>query len=301
MDNLKEYNSASSNGKLKATIIILIILLLACFGLLVYTYNSFKDQEQELTVSIEERVSVTSQYENLLSDYESLETSNDTLSAKLSLQEEKIKALIAELKTVKANNHAEIDKYKKELKTLRDIMKGFIHQIDSLNTLNIQLTEENKQIKEQYNTAKNENKELSQKYEDANTKVVLASVIKAINMNVEAYNQKGKLTTRAKKTKRLGINFALDENVIAPVGIKKLFIRITDPNDHVLMSNEQNMFNFEGEQIAYSSVREVEYNGIVTPAIVYFEVTGSELLEGDYKVDIFCDGNMIGSSITQLK
>lgn len=301
MDNLKEFNSASHGGRNKATIIILIILLLACFGLLVYTYYSFKDQEQELTVAIEERVSVTSQYENLLLDYESLETTNDTLSAKLSIEQEKIKTLIAELKSVKANNKAEINKYKKELKTLRDIMKGFIHQIDSLNTLNIQLTEENKQIKEQYNTAKIENKQLSQKYEDANTKVAIASVIKAINLNVEAFNPKGKLTTKAKKTKRLGINFALDENPIAPVGIKKVYIRITDPNDHVLMSNEQNMFGFEGEQIAYSSVREIDYDGNVTPAVVYFEITGPELLEGDYKVDVFCDGNMIGSSITQLK
>ncbi|MGE4288279.1 MAG: hypothetical protein AB7E36_06290 [Salinivirgaceae bacterium] len=238
----------------------------------------------------------------MLDDYDSLETTNDSISAQLSTEKERIKELMSELRSTKVQNRYEIDKYKKELKTLRDIMKGFIHQIDSLNTLNIQLTEENVQIKKQYKTAKDENRELTEKIEEATDKVAKASVIKAIGVNMESYNHKGKLTNRASKAKRFAVNFSLDENVIAPQGMKNVYVRITDPKEHILIEHNTPVFSYEGEQIAYSAVRQIEYNGTVTPATVYFEVSEEgDLEEGEYTVDIFCDGSMIGTGKAVLK
>lgn len=304
MDNLKEFNSASrSGGKgAKVFIVILVFILLTVAGFYVKLRIDYMNQEEELTVAIEERISLTTQYESLLDDYDELETSNDTLSAKLNSEQEKIKTLISELKNVKAQNRAEITRYKKELKTLRNIMKGFIRQIDSLNTLNIQLTEENQQIKRQFKTAQEEKAQIEEKYEEAADKVELASVIRAINVAIESYNHKGKTTNRARKTKRFGITFVLDENVIAPTGTKKVFIRITDPVDHVLITPDQPMFEFEGEEIAYSAFREIEYDGTATSATVYYEhVYETDLIEGTYKAEIFCDGSNIGSGETYLK
>ena len=181
-------------------------------------------------------------------------------------------------------------------------MKGFIHQIDSLNTLNIELTAQNKQIKKQYYTAQQKNKQLAEKYGEAAEKVKKASVIKAVNISVISYNHKGKTTYKAKKVKRFAVKFALDENVIAPTGTKKVYLRITDPNDHILIENNQPVFSYEGEEIAYSSVREIEYDGTLTDAVVYFEYNDTEpLISGEYSVDIFCDGAMIGTSSVRLK
>lgn len=302
VDNLKQFNSANSGGKnVKLWVIGLVILILGLGTYSIIMNLNYKKSLTEIEAVTQEKETLTFQYQNLLDDYESLETSNDTLSSELSAEKERIVELLADLRSTKAQNKNEIYKYKKELKTLRNIMKGFIHQVDSLNTLNIQLTEENTEIKKQFHTAKRENKKLSEKYEDATSKVELASVIKAVDLTIEAYNHKGKLTTRAKKTKRFGINFSLFENVVAPTGNKQVYIRITDPNDHVLIQDTQPMFNFEGEEIAYSALREIEYDGKTTPTIVYFENKGDELLIGTYKVDIFCDGHMIGSTINKLK
>ncbi len=302
MDNIKEFNSANKGKKQIKILVIILIFLVIALGAL-YVNLHFKNEQKiaELTEVNQEKETLTFQYQNLLDDFDSLESSNDSISEQLSTEKERIVELMTKLRTTKSQNKAEIRKYKKELTTLRNIMKGFIHQIDSLNTMNIHLTAENKQIKQQFYTAKKENKQLSEKYEDATDKVALASVIRAINLSVETFNHKGKLTTRAKKTKRFAINFSLDENVIAPTGTKKIFIRITDPNDHVLIQDEQPMFNFDGEQIAYSSVREIDYNGKATPAKVYYENKGEELLAGNYKIDVFCEGHMVGSSLTILK
>ena len=302
MDNLKEFNSANAaHRRNRILVIVLIIAILSLATTSVFFYMNFEKTIAELQEVNHEKETLTFQYQNLLDEYDSLETSHDTLSTQLSAEKERIVELMTKLRSTKAQNKTQITKYKKELKTLRNIMKGFIHQIDSLNTMNIELVAENKEIKQQFYSAKRENQKLNEKYEDATSKVALASVIKAINLSIESYNHKGKLTTRAKKTKRFGIKFTLDENVIAPTGIKKLFIRISDPNNHVLIHDEQPMFNFEGEEIAYSEYREVEYSGVAETTIVYFENKGDELPTGKYKFDIFCDGNMIGSSITTLK
>ncbi len=182
----------------------------------------------------------------------------------------------------------------------QSLMKSFVRQIDSLNTRNIELTEENQSIKKQYHSAEKKNKQLSEKFKEARNKVELASTIRAIDLNLEAYNKKGKLTTRARKVRRFGIKFKLDENLIAPTGVKQVYIRITDPEDHILLENEKLTFKFDGEEIVYSAVRSIEYNGKVTPASVYFE-SKQKVLSGSYQVDIFCDGKMIGETTVTLK
>ncbi len=303
MDNLKEFNSAKKNDSAYKVIIILLLVILVGLGYLYIVQQQKTEQKiAELNQVSNEKEALTYQYQSLLDDYDSLETTNDSISAQLSTEKERIKELMSELRSTKVQNRYEIDKYKKELKTLRDIMKGFIHQIDSLNTLNIQLTEENVQIKKQYKTAKDENRELTEKIEEATDKVAKASVIKAIGVNMESYNHKGKLTNRASKAKRFAVNFSLDENVIAPQGMKNVYVRITDPKEHILIEHNTPVFSYEGEQIAYSAVRQIEYNGTVTPATVYFEVSEEgDLEEGEYTVDIFCDGSMIGTGKAVLK
>ncbi len=304
MDNLKEYNSAyQQNNNLGYKVIIGVLLVL--LGIMSYLYFSQHNKTTQTIVLLNEvnheKEDLTFQYQDLLTDFEGLQTSNDSISGQLEAEKERVKKLMTELRSVKADNKAQIEKYKKELSTLRDIMKSFIHQIDSLNTLNIELTQENQRVKQQYSTAQKENKQLNEKFVEASTKVAAASVLKAVNVKMLAYNDKGKEVTRSRKVKRIAVNLALDENVIAPRGLKNVFIRITDPQQHVLIRDDLPMFTYQGEQIALSAVREVEYNGEVTPLIIYYEHANTELVEGIYNVDIFCDGNMIGSSSLTLK
>lgn len=299
MDNIKEFNTA--NKKNTGLIITIAILVLALGGLGFLFFDQKNKNEAIITSLTEEKVELTDEYEDLLSDYDELETTNDSVSSQLSREKARVEELIAELKTTKAQNRSEIRKYKKELKTLRSIMKGFIHTIDSLNTLNIELTAENKEIKKQYQTARKKNQQLAEKYDEAAEQVKIASVIKAVNVSITSFNHKGKSTTRAKKTKRFAVNFALDENAIAPRGTKSVYVRITDPNQHILIQNNQPVFSYEGEAIAYSAVREIEYAGELVNAVVYYQHNEEDPLpEGEYSVDIFCDGSMIGTSKVSL-
>jgi predicted nucleic acid-binding Zn-ribbon protein len=304
MDNIQEVNTATPKGGNKGYLIAIVLLSIYAISItILYITQERKTEVKivQLTQVTAEKDSLTVQYQNLLDNYETLQTDNDTISAQLNREKEHIKMLMTQLRNTKANNKAEITKLKNELQTLRDIMKGFIHQIDSLNTLNIQLTEENQQVKKQIVKAQKENKQLNEKYEEAATKVAKASVIKAVNISMQSYNERGKETIRSKKIRRFAVNFALDENVIAPQGTKNLYIRITSPNDLMLMNPQQDTFRFEGEQITYSALRQIEYNGKVTPATIYYECPEGSLTGGTYKADIFCDGNMIGTTSITIK
>jgi len=301
VDNIKEFNSANRGGiGYKITIGVLVVVLLGLGYLYFDQQQKTKTIIAELNDATEEKVELTQDYEELLQDYDDIETTNDSITSQLNSEKERITELIAELKTTKAQNRSEIKKYKNELKTLRNIMKGFIHQIDSLNTINIELTAENTQIKRQYKTARKE--KLADKYDEAADKVKTASIIKAVNVTLTSFNHKGKPTNRAKKTKRFAVNFSLDENAIAPTGTKNIYLRITDPKDHILIQDNKPVFSYEGEEIAYSSVRPVEYDGTLSEAVVYFRYNeDGDLITGLYNVDIFCDGSMIGSASVSLK
>jgi len=299
VDNIKEFNTASKSNK--GLIIIIVILIIAIGGLGFLFFDQKNKNETIINSLTEEKVELTSEYEDLLSDYDELETNNDSVSSQLTSEKARVEELITKLKTTKAQNRSEIKKYKKELKTLRSIMKGFIHTIDSLNTLNVELTAENKEIKKQYQSARNKNRKLAEKYDEAAQQVKIASVIKAVNISITPYNHKGKNTTRAKKTKRFAVNFALDENSIAPKGTKSIFVRITDPNQHILIQDNQPVFAYEGEEIAYSAVRDIDYVGELVSAVVYYQYKDADQLPtGIYNVDIFCDGSMIGTSKVTL-
>jgi len=303
VDNLKDFESASGNSNKKyITIIIIESILLAVMCVLYFTKSHTSTVQQVQIVDMNaEKDSLTAQYQDLLADYENIETTNDSISAQLDEQKEHIKQLMKELKTTKSENKAQIAKMKKELKTLRDVMKNFVHQIDSLNTLNIQLTEENTQVKKQISAAKKENKQLTQKYEESQAKVAKASVIKAINSNMLSYNAKGKPATKAKKIKRLAVSFTLDENPIAPQGNKKVYIRITSPDGLMLVNKDQDTFKFEDDKITFSALRQVDYKGEKVDMIIYYECEEGELKTGTYKADIFCDGSMIGTTEINLK
>ncbi len=303
MDNLKDFESASGQGNKKYKVIIAIETILLVVVTVLYFTKTHTSNVQTVVIEkmSDEKDSLTVQYQNLLADYENIETSNDSISAQLEQEKAHIKDLMTELKSTKAENRAQINKLKKELKTLRDVMKDFVHQIDSLNTLNIQLTEENVQVKKQITAAKKENKQLTQKYEEAASKVAKASVIKAINTSMDCFNAKGKPATKAKKTKRLAVSFTLDENPIAPRGIKNVYVRITSPEGLMLVNKDQDTFKFEDDKITFSALRQVDYKGEKVDMVIYYECEEGELMSGSYKTDIFCDGSMIGSTDITLK
>jgi myosin heavy subunit len=284
--------------------------LLALIGLLVvisaagwYLYFTAKEQTVKTVTQLvevnSEKDEVTNELKELIVQYEDLKTDNDEVNQKLSAEQSRIEALLEELKTVKSNNHYQISKYKKELSTLREIMKSYIFQIDSLNTLNVNLRKENSSVTEENSRISSKNKELEELTSNLSSTVEKAAVLRAINISAVALNKKGKETAKVNKSEKIKVCFTLAENTVAPAGNQLVYMRLVSPSGQVLGASG-NVVNINGTDIHFSDKREVEYGNKDIDVCIFWAKT-NELVEGEYQVELVSRGSVIGKSSIYLK
>lgn len=289
-------------NKSKLLIIIVGVLIAIILGAGYYIYHQssqIEDLQQEGSLNKQQ---LEDEYETLTMQYEGMKLNlkNDSLLQKLDNEQSKVQRLLEELKTVKAENKTEINRLNNELATLRKILKSYIVQIDSLNRANEQLKKENKEITSKYNQATHTLNQVSAEKKNLSEKVTLAAKLDATGISVSTVNNKGKVQKKIKKVERLVINFSIAKNITAEPGERIIFVRIMKPDNDVLVKSRSNTFPFENTEISYSMKRSVEYGGEETPVTLYWDVE-EYLMPGTYRVDIFADGNRIGSRSFSLE
>jgi len=291
-----------SNLGYKITIILLSLIIVW----LVYDKITTGKENTALLAEIEtntlQKDSLHQELSELYFAYDGLETNNQQLNDSLTKQQEHIVELMDELKNVKANDYAKIKQLKQEVETLKKIMKSYVRQIDSLYQENQILIAENTEIKVNLNQANQINEQLNQSKDSLQQTVNVAKELVAYNTNFVALNERGKTTDRIKKAKKFQICFMVSENKVTSTGRKNVYIRITKPiSGEVLRNDNSGFFNFQGQSIAYSSYREIEYDGSAQDVCLFYNLNTEDMPKGDYSVFIFVDGKQIGDKSITLK
>ena len=223
----------------------------------------------------------------------------DSLISQILAERAKVEQLQKELKASKATSAKRIDQLSREVTTLRNVLRTYVVQIDSLQATNERLRAENTEVKENYNRVTSQAQQLSSEKAHLSDRVKLAAKLDATAISVTPIDKRGKHTKTLSKVVNLQIHFTISKNVTAEVGEKTFYCRITQPNDELLVKAGAGTFAFEGKQIPYSIRREIEYNGEETPLVMYWPVEES-LQSGTYQLRIFADGNLIGSASFSL-
>ncbi|NLA24463.1 MAG: hypothetical protein GX879_05805 [Bacteroidales bacterium] len=273
----------------------LIAVLIVGIGFLTWMVVDLKNQNKHIGQQHElvsnEKELVKLELTNLLEDYESLSTNNDSLNYQLEKEKEHIKELISEVERIKNINASQINKYKKELETLRQIMKHYVYQIDSLNILNQNLMAENINIKKDKQELEYMFDEVVEQNAEYEVVVEKASMIKSTNINIEFLNKRGKETSRTKKISKLKINFTMLENSLASQGNKIVYLRIINPEGLVISSGQTMEVNEQA--LAYSASRQILYEGSNLDIAIYFD-DEDVLAQGTYKAELYVDGYLMG-------
>lgn len=286
-----------SNKGLSILLIIMIVVLGAVVAVLFSKLNQQKHEAAETQQMLEDqKQSLSKELKDMIGEYDALKTNNDSMNRMIGQQQEKIKRLL----NMQASNFELIKKYKKELGTLREVLKSYIAQVDSLNTRNQQLVTENVEVKTHLEQARNENIKVNQEKNELSSKVQKASVITTSNILVTPLNKRGKDETKVSKILKLKVCFTLRENAIAKGGSKDVYIRITRPDAAVIANSETDVFTFQDQQIVYSAKRQVDYDNKDLDVCIFWD-NNNQLGIGDYTVDIFTDGNLIGTTKFTLK
>lgn len=288
--------------KSKKLIIVIILLIVIIGGVSFYAFHQAKENKEMSELFAVEKLEMENEYTTFATQYDELQVqiNNDSLREKLETEKLKTQRLLEELRQVKTSNAAEIMRLKKELKTVRAVLRSYVIQIDSLNKLNQALAEENQEVKQKYTQATRQISNLSQEKKNLNEKVTLAAQLDATAISVDPRNKRGKTAKKVKDVKKIAISFTIVKNITAKTGERTLYIRIAKPDNDVLTKNASNTFPYENRELAYSIKKYIEYTGEEQRVTVYWDVE-EYLPAGTYHVYIFADGTMIGQQAFSIK
>ena len=290
---------------MKKTVIIsvaaaVLLALAVAVGLWLLVIKPQQDDNKQLQEKVSavqelaelEKEEMESEYAQLDQQYGEmmLQITNDSLIAQLTREQLRAQQLLEELKQVKADNAAEITRLKRELNSVRAVLRDYIRQVDSLNQVNQHLRNENTQLSGQLEESTRQNQNLQVERQQLTERVTIAAQLNATAISMTRMGKR-KAAKKMSDTQTLQVNFNIARNVTAENGERTIYVRIMTPTGSVLSSG--GFFNYENRQLEYSMKKVIEYSGEETPVVVYWNVEEA-LVAGDYHVSIFADGNMIG-------
>lgn len=293
----RKENEKKANGNLKAVMIALIVAAVVLAVALVCVLTSKNRLVGQLN---DEKRDLTEQIQLLQNDYESLSSDYDSINAQLDSSREEVAQLVERVKKTEATNRVKIRQYQKELGTLRSIMKSYIVQIDSLNTLNHKLTAEAASARREAAASKKLNAELSQQVEDLTGRVSAGAVLKARGVKLEAYNGNDKITDRSGRVARLLVTLSLLENELTPKGPVRVYVRVTDPDGNLLTDGRETTFTVGEETLQATASREVDYQGAEVEMGIYVNNIPS-FHKGVYTMQAYTAQGQIGSAELLLR
>lgn len=276
-----------------AAVAVLVIAIIGITYLLFTEKKANRELVQEFQLDKED---LENEYSQFVQKYDELKftVTNDSLALLLEQEQLKTQRLLEELRTVKSSNATEIRRLKKELATLRKILVGYVNQIDSLDRINKRQQQVIADVTQKYNTASQQISTLSKEKENLDKKVTLAAQLDVTNIRIEPRNKRGKVAKKVKDIVKLAISFTVVKNITAENGERTIYICITKPDNDALTKSASNTFSYENRTLTYSIKKYIEYNGEEQNVNVFWDVE-EFLYAGNYRLDIFEGGNLIGS------
>jgi len=244
-------------------------------------------------------------FKNMLATYDKLIAKDASKADSLNKQKTEIQMLLGKLEANKKLSASQLYRFKKENETLRGIMRSYVMQIDSLNTINYGLNKDLEDKTTKLNETSTERDEYKKVVEEKTEQIKKGSKLKAYNFVSEAlrmkFNSTTEVTDKAKKTIQIRSSFTISENSLTSSGRKLVYLQITDPNGTILHSRGNNTVETESGSVLYSDKKEIDYQNQSIDLSIYYDLQGESLSKGNYKVKIFCEENIIGTDGFTLK
>ncbi|MFT6165386.1 MAG: hypothetical protein ACJAV5_000365 [Vicingaceae bacterium] len=298
-----------SANKINKVLVALVILLSLALGITLWQFFDLRktaaQKGSEIEIMADERGELQNELEQMLNELDTMETANDSMKVELSNRKDEIEGLLAKVK----DKDFAIYKLRKETKTLRTIMQSYVVVIDSINTLNVGLRNENAEVRSTLKEERSKAKELQQKNDNLSSKVALASRLDVSEIRVFGVNVKrdmtGKETDRARRTDKIRVCFKLNENKVAKAGKKPLYLRIIAPDGNILTAEnvDDSRFEYGGGKGYYSGMIEVDYNQSEQELCLDWEKPNSEdvVLPGTYQLYLYAEDYEMAAVSYDLK
>ncbi|MGG8496130.1 hypothetical protein ACQY1Q_06915 [Tenacibaculum sp. TC6] len=283
---------------------VLIVLLFAVLFTTLYNFKVSSEMDDLKSVFKQEKADLKNALDEMIKDYTDVVVRKKSLSKRLRIEVQKMKDLRDSVAKLEGNNYDLIRRYRSKIASLERENRRLFIKIDSLNTANEALVQENVITNEILSQKETINNELTEKYKKLEAKVAIASKIDISPVQVVAMKERssGKLTTtsRSNRTDAFKVNFDLLENPITESGKKMVYIQIIDEKKNVITpKGKTNLKN--GAKILYSDSLMVNYNNRRMSLVSLVLVNRDDILKGKYTISAFVDGVYSGNSIVSLR
>jgi len=279
---------------------LLVVVLAVAVYMLLDTRKNLNLVSDDLAEKTEffrvEKDSLEGELRNIYFRYDTLETNNLELEVEMQQQKEKIEKLIS----IQADDAYKIRMYRKEMETLRSVLRSYIVQIDSLNMQNQELMASNKQLRNTELRLSTEKEQLEKDKTQLEEIKDLATTLQASQIDMVMLNKRDKESDRIRTAVKVRVDFVLRANNVAIAGEKKLFLRIIRPDQVVLGSPELEMIDLNGEPVPASASRVINYENEDLPVSIFWTNDG-EIVPGEHVVELYSEGKLIGTASFVLK
>ncbi|MBE6198408.1 MAG: hypothetical protein IKA26_06450 [Alistipes sp.] len=293
-DYEKEENEAVKKS-LRGYRVVIILLAIILAGLSVLYFNLNRQQQEDYALLQADRDTIQSNLTALINEYDDLKYQNDTIAAQLARANE----MVEQLKRERRFNYNKLKAYQKEVGTLRAVMKNYLRQIDSLNTINKKVIGENVSLRKEISTANLRADVAEERASELQNKVQQGSVLRARNIAIVALNSNDKEISRVKNAATLRVDFTVGANELAAAGNRPIYLCITSPDGYLLSTDAMPTFVYQGTKKGYSASRDVDYQNEDLDVSIFYK--GSGFIPGTYKVELYMDGNLIGSAEVAMR
>lgn len=281
-----------------AAIVVTVSMLTAC------RQKKDEDKEKELKelrqLAEMDRREMENQYQQFSLQYDELKKGvrNDSLLRQLSQAQARTQALLAELRRTKSTDAAEIRRLKQELETMREVLRSYVVQVDSLTRENGRLTTERDAARGQLSDANTRISNLDQERAALSDKIAIAAQLNASGIALIPQKKSGKPAKKTKDIVRFAVNFTINRNVTATTGQRKIYVRLMNPSGSVV--NAGASFTYEHKTLESSVMKVIEYTGEEQHVNLYISTANEFLSPGRYSVHLFCDGDLIGTATVNI-
>lgn len=179
-------------------------------------------------------------------------------------------------------------------------------EIIKLKKENENLFADNKKLKSKIVQSEDSISRLSVTKAKLAQQVILASQLRAEDIQIIAIDAKGRETFeteyRLRKLSKLKVKFKIADNKVAQIENKEVFMRITDPEGGYLyeIGTGGGIFTIDGRDSPFTSKLSFLFDN-KQPELSFIWEKGSPYKTGTYFVELFSEGNKIGQANFSVK
>ena len=294
----REHEKSKAGKGMLILLVIVILVLGASVGIMLSKLNDQKKEAAAVQEILEnQKQSLEDDLTNLQDQFGALQTNNDSLINLASQQQERITKLLA----IQADNAFKIRTYQKELETLREVLRSYITQVDSLNQSNIALRAEKTALTKNLADERAQRTRLADNNERLTSTVQKAQILSASDIVTIGLNNRSRENQRARLIEKLKTCFTVRENQIASAGERIFYLVVIKPDKKVLINKANDTFlTQEGGEIVYTDKRTIEYENKDIELCIFID-NDNRLTAGFYETKLYCEGYLVGASTFELK